>query len=80
MHQEVKKSEEFALNPLPLTPREKSVAELLIEGLEQHEIAQRLNFAPSYIYELMRQIRDKYCANNTYHLIVLLAKERYACN
>lgn len=73
-------TEEAIIPPLPLTPREQSVADLLLQGLEQNQIAERLYFSPAYIYEIMRRMRGKYCANNTYHLIVKLAEERYLKN
>jgi len=73
-------NEEAIIPPLPLTPREQSVADLLLQGLEQNQIAERLYFSPAYIYEIMRRMRGKYCANNTYHLIVKLAEERYFKN
>ena len=73
-------NEESISPPVPLTPRERSVADLLLQGLEQNQIAEKLYFSPAYIYEIMRRMRGKYCANNTYHLIVKLAEERYLKN
>lgn len=73
-------NEEAIIPPLPLTPREQSVADLLLQGLEQNQIAEKLYFSPAYIYEIMRRMRGKYCANSTYHLIVKLVEEKYVKN
>lgn len=68
---------EFRVKPLKLTPRERSVADLLALGSEPSRIAKELFLVPAYVYELIRRIKGKYSADNTYHLVTLLAVEKY---
>lgn len=53
----------------PLTPRQITIRDMLVEGLSCKQIAARLGISPRTVESLSKTVRDKYGVKNRFQLL-----------